>query len=69
VNLIAFAFLVNAFVNGRSQLVLRTRRDGERFTCGAVNTEGKFEDLFGCYSGKGFPLVSGANQIKISPTR
>ena len=39
----------DAFLNGQGQLVLRTRKDGERFTCGAVNTQGKFEHAFGYY--------------------
>ena len=39
----------DAFLNGHGQLVLRTRKDGERFTCGAVNTQGKFEHAFGYY--------------------
>ena len=39
----------DAFVNGKGQLILRTRKDGERFTCGAVNTQGKFEHAFGYY--------------------
>src|SRR3990172_8308630 len=28
----------DAFLNGKGQLVLRTRKDGDRFTCGAINT-------------------------------
>ncbi len=39
----------DAFLNGQGQLILRTRKDGERFTCGAVNTQGKFEHAFGYY--------------------
>lgn len=30
-------------------LVLRTRKDGDRYTCGAVNSKGKFESAFGYY--------------------
>jgi beta-glucanase (GH16 family) len=39
----------DAYLNGKGSLLLRTRRDGERFTCGAVNTQGKFEHAFGLY--------------------
>jgi beta-glucanase (GH16 family) len=39
----------DAYVNGKGSLVLRTRKDGDRFTCGAVNTRGKFEHAFGYY--------------------
>jgi len=39
----------DAYLNGKGQLVLRTRKDGERYTCGAVNTKGKFERAFGYY--------------------
>ncbi|MBM3878564.1 MAG: glycoside hydrolase family 16 protein [Verrucomicrobia bacterium] len=39
----------DAYLDGQGRLVLRTRRDGERFTCGAVNTQGKFERAFGYY--------------------
>lgn len=37
----------DAYLNGRGQLVLRTKKDGDRFTCGAVRTLGKFEHAFG----------------------
>jgi beta-glucanase (GH16 family) len=39
----------DAFLNGKGQLVLRTRKDGDRFTCGAINTQGKYEHAFGYY--------------------
>ncbi len=39
----------DAYLNGKGSLLLRTRKDGERFTCGAVNTRGKFEHAFGYY--------------------
>ncbi|HOX58963.1 MAG TPA: family 16 glycosylhydrolase [Candidatus Paceibacterota bacterium] len=39
----------DAYLNGKGSLVLRTRKNGERFTCGAVNTRGKFEHTFGLY--------------------
>jgi beta-glucanase (GH16 family) len=39
----------DAYLDGKGSLVLRTRKDGDRFTCGAVNTRGKFEHAFGYY--------------------
>lgn len=39
----------DALVDGQGHLVLRTRQEGDRFTCGAVNTQGKFEHTFGYY--------------------
>lgn len=39
----------DAYVNGRGHLVLRTRKDGGRYTCGAVRTRGRFEHAFGYY--------------------
>ena len=39
----------DAYLNGKGSLLLRTRQDGERYTCGAVNTAGKFEHAFGYY--------------------
>lgn len=39
----------DAFVNGQGHLVLRTRKDGDRFTCGAINTRGKFEQAHGYF--------------------
>jgi beta-glucanase (GH16 family) len=39
----------DAYVDGKGHLVLRTKKDGERFTCGAVNTQGKFERAFGYF--------------------
>ncbi len=39
----------DAYVNGKGSLVLRTRKEGERFTCGAVNTQRKFEHAYGLY--------------------
>ncbi len=37
----------DAYVDGQGYLVLRTKKEGDRFTCGAVNTRGKFEKAFG----------------------
>lgn len=39
----------DAYLSGKGTLVLRTRKDGDRYTCGAVNTQGKFEHAFGFY--------------------
>jgi beta-glucanase (GH16 family) len=39
----------DAYLDGKGNLVLRTRKDGNRFTCGAVNTRAKFEHAFGYY--------------------
>lgn len=39
----------DAYLSGQGTLVLRTRRDGNRYTCGAVNTRDKFEHAFGYY--------------------
>jgi beta-glucanase (GH16 family) len=39
----------DAYLSGKGTLLLRTKKDGERFTCGAVNTQGKFEHAFGYY--------------------
>jgi beta-glucanase (GH16 family) len=39
----------DAYLDGRGSLVLRTRQNGERFTCGAIRTRGKFEHAFGYY--------------------
>ncbi|MCO5053754.1 MAG: glycoside hydrolase family 16 protein [Verrucomicrobiae bacterium] len=42
----------DAYVNGQGSLLLRTRRDGDRYTCGAVNTRGKFEHAFGYFEAR-----------------
>jgi len=39
----------DAYVDGQCHLILRTKKDGDRFTCGAVNTRGKFERAFGYF--------------------
>jgi len=39
----------DAYLSGRGTLVLRTRKDGDRYTSGAVNTRGKFERAFGYF--------------------
>ena len=42
----------DAYLNGKGSLVLRTRQDGNRYTCGAVNTSEKFEHSFGYYEAR-----------------
>jgi len=37
----------DAYLDGKGLLVLRTKKDGDRFTSGAVRTKGKFEHKFG----------------------
>jgi len=39
----------DAYLSGKGTLLLRTKKDGDRYTCGAVNTRGKFEHAFGYY--------------------
>ncbi len=39
----------DAYLSGKGTLLLRTRKDGDRYTCGAVNTRDKFEHAFGYY--------------------
>lgn len=39
----------DAYLDGQGHLLLRTRKDGDRYTCGAVDTRGKFEHAFGYY--------------------
>ncbi len=42
----------DSYVNGDGMLVLRTRKDGERFTSGAIRTRGKFEHAFGYWEAR-----------------
>ncbi|UCG58038.1 MAG: alpha-L-fucosidase, partial [Phycisphaerales bacterium] len=37
----------DAYLDGEGHLLLRTKKDGDRYTCGAVRTKGKFEHRFG----------------------
>ena len=37
----------DAYLDGKGNLVLRTRKQGDRFTSGAMRTQGKFEHRFG----------------------
>lgn len=39
----------DAYLSGKGTLLLRTRKDGDRYTSGAINTRGKFEHSFGYY--------------------
>jgi beta-glucanase (GH16 family) len=42
----------NAYLNGKGSLMLRTKNDDGRFTCGAVDTRRKFEHAFGYYEAR-----------------
>ena len=37
----------DAYLDGKGNLLLRTKKDGDRYTCGAVRTRGKFEHRYG----------------------
>lgn len=37
----------DVYVDGRGNLILRTKKDGDRYTCGAARTRGKFEHAYG----------------------
>lgn len=39
----------DAYLSGKGTLLLRTRKDGEHYTCGAVDTRSKFQHAFGYY--------------------
>jgi len=39
----------DAYLNGKGSLLLRTKKDGDRYTCGAIRTLGKFDHAFGYY--------------------
>ncbi len=39
----------DAYLSGKGTLLLRTKKDGDRYTCGAINSRGKFEHRFGYY--------------------
>jgi len=40
----------DSFLDGKGNLVLRTKKDGERFTSGAVRTRGRFEHFKATHS-------------------
>jgi alpha-L-fucosidase len=37
----------DAYLDGQGNLILRTKKDGERYTCGAVRTRSRFEHRYG----------------------
>ena len=37
----------DAYLDGKGNLILRTKKDADRYTCGAVRTKNKFEHRFG----------------------
>ena len=37
----------DSYLDGQGNLILRTKKDGDRYTCGAVRTKGKFEHRYG----------------------
>ncbi len=37
----------DAYLDGKGHLILRTKKDGDRYTCGAVRTRGRFEHRYG----------------------
>lgn len=37
----------DSYLDGQGHLILRTKKDGDRYTCGAVRTRGKFEHRYG----------------------
>ena len=43
----AFWAKEDAYLDGKGSLILRTRKDGDRYTSGAVRTKGKFESRYG----------------------
>lgn len=42
----------DAYLDGKGCLILRTRKDGPRFTSGAVRTRGKFEHTYGFWEAR-----------------
>ncbi len=42
----------DSFLDGKGNLVLRTKKDGERYTSGAVRTRGRFEHAFGYWTAR-----------------
>ncbi|NIA14724.1 MAG: family 16 glycosylhydrolase [Nitrospiraceae bacterium] len=50
----------DAALDGRGNLALRTKRDGDRYTCGAVRSMGKFEQRYGFWEARcRFPTQPG----------
>ncbi len=42
----------DAYLDGQGALVLRTRKDGNRYTSGAIRTRGRFEALYGYWEAR-----------------
>ncbi|HIJ52324.1 MAG TPA: family 16 glycosylhydrolase [Planctomycetes bacterium] len=40
----------DAYLDGKGNLLIRTKKDGSRYTCGAVRTKNKFEHKFGYWA-------------------
>ncbi|HDP34312.1 MAG TPA: glycosyl hydrolase family protein [Candidatus Hydrogenedentes bacterium] len=56
----AFWVKDDTYVDGKGALVLRTKKDGNRYTSGAVRTLGKFESAFGYWEARcKFPTQPG----------
>ncbi len=39
----------DSYLDGQGHLILRTKKDGDRYTCGAIRTRGRFEHAQGYY--------------------
>ena len=56
----AFWVKEDAFLDGEGNLVLRTKKDGDRYTSGAVRTLGKYESAYGYWEARcEFPTQPG----------
>ncbi len=42
----------DSYLDGQGHLVLRIKKDGERYTCGGIRTEGKYERRFGLFAAR-----------------
>lgn len=50
----------DAYLDGKGNLVLRTKQDGDRYTCGAIRTRGKFEHRYGYWVARcKYPIEEG----------
>ncbi len=45
----AFWLKENAYLDGNGHLVIRSKKDGERYSCGGIRTRGKYERKFGYF--------------------
>jgi beta-glucanase (GH16 family) len=52
----------DAYLSGKGTLLLRTRKEGDRYTSGAINTAGKFEHAFG-YCSSSYQLKVTSNSM------